>query len=310
MNDSMNEIDEDFALINETDKAIIMHRDSHFGGSFEQMLQYYSEDGKGVQQEFEYEQIAALNAAELKLKQNLAGVLLSGPEAEKVADAKSAYKKLRDLYEDKTAAKSEQSNLKLKYPLLIADLILSEEEFPQKEIDAIVAEKGAIVSSLLTLLRAEDYHDPLFPGYGLAPGLAAKCLGLIGDKRAIISLFEMIGESDFFDEDIIIEALKLIGEPAKQFLLKVVHAHPFNQDNERAAVALTKFSTDQDVASECFKLLKELDLKRQELLATHLVLCCEGLNTAEQRAAFVDLAEDQKTPKTIRQDMRIIAKTW
>lgn len=296
---------EDFSLINETDKAILMHRDVHFGESFEQMLEYYEKEGKGVQPEFEYDQIKALDLAEKKMKQNLAGLLLSGPEAEKVASAKTAYKKLRDLYEEESKSKN-----RLKYPLLIADLILSEEEYPQQEIDAIVAEKGAIVPSLLELLRAEDYHDPLFPGYGLSPTLAAKCLGLIGDKRAIIALFETIGESDFFEEDIVIEALKLIGEPAKQFLLKVVHGHPFNQDNERAAVALTKFSDDPEVALACLSLLKELDLKKQELLATHLVLCCEGLASATQRAEFTALAENPNTPKTLRQDMRIIAKSW
>ena len=72
--------------------------------------------------------------------------------------------------------------------------------------------------ALIDLLRNEDFYDPLFPGYGEAPVLAAKCLGLIGDKRAIISLFEAIGEGDFFNEDIILDALHVIGNPARDFL--------------------------------------------------------------------------------------------
>src|SRR5262249_53231399 len=154
----------------------------------------------------------------------------------------------------------ESSKTKDRIPLLIANLILAEEEEVEFAMEAVVAEKTAIVPSLISLLRNEEFHDPLFPGYGLAPILAAQCLGQIGDQRAIISLFETIGEFDFFDEEVSLKALSIIGEPAKQFLLRVLHSRPVTVDNEKAAIALLAFKDDPEVASRCLQLLKEIDL--------------------------------------------------
>lgn len=301
------DIDEtnDFSLTNAIDVAIVMHRETHFGGRFDFMLDYYAKEGKGANPDFEIARIRELQAMEEGLKQDLAAMLLSGAEAERVAEAKAAYKKLRDLYETKRSKIS-----KANYPLLIADLILSEEEEPEKEIAAIVAEKGLIVPSLIHLLRAEDYYDSLFPGYGLAPTLAAKCLGLIGDKRAIISLFELIGEEDFFSEDVVLSALKQIGEPAKEFLLRVLHSKPITFDNERAAIALDQFKDDPEVSIACFKALKELDLKQHEVLATYLILACEGLGNTPYKEEFLALANSPNTPKTLKQDLLAIANHW
>jgi HEAT repeat protein len=304
MNKNLTDDNDDFALANALDATILMHRDAHFGGNFAFMLEYYEKEGKGVHPEIELSRILELQQMENQLKQNLAAVILTAPEAERVADAKTAYKKLRDLYEIKRA-----KTVKVTNPLLIADLILSEEEEPEAEIAAAVAEKGEIVPQLISLLRSEDFYDPLFPGYGQAPFLASKCLGLIGDKRAIIALFELIGEEDFFSETQLLEALKQIGDPAKEFLLKVLHSRPINLDNERAAIALAYFKDDPEVAATCFKMLTELDLNAQPIFATYLVLACEGLNVTE-REAFIALMDAPKTPKMLKQDMQIIAKQW
>src|SRR5262249_41622069 len=147
--------------------------------------------GKGAVQEFEIKRLYSLAEIEMQLQQNLAPLVLSGAEAEQVGLARQYYKELKDLYQSRTK--------KNRYPLLVADLILSEEEEPAAEIQSIVAEGANIIPELLELIRSENYSNPLFPGYGRAPTLAAKCLGLIGDKRAIIALFETIGEGgDFF----------------------------------------------------------------------------------------------------------------
>lgn len=279
-----------------------MHREVHFGGNFKFMLDYYSSHGKGVKPEFEFDQIRNLAEFEQLSQKNPAALLLSGPEAEKVAAAKEAYKTLRALYEQKSHRN--------KHPLLIADLILSEEEDPVHEITAIVNEKGAIVPSLLELLKAEDFYDPLFPGYGQAPMLAAKCLGLIGDKRAIISLFEAIGGEDFFNEDIILQALKLIGDPAKKFLLQVVRGRPLNFDNERAAIALIHFKDDPQVSSTCLELLLDPNVRKDFALSTYLALICEGLNDPELRNTFLQIGENPETASPLKRDIKTIAKTW
>lgn len=289
------------------DIGILMHRDAHFGGRFDDMLEYYAEGGKGVSPDFDMARIRTLQELEKSMKSNLAAVMLSGTDAERVAQSKDMYKKLRTIYE--TTSK-EITNPKIRYPVLIADLILAEEEYPEKEILAIAAEKNAIVPSLIELIRSENFYDPLFPGYGTAPALAIKCLGLIGDKRAIIALFESIGESDFFNEDIAIDALHAIGEPAKAFLLKVLHARPLNFDNERAAIALSPFRQDPEVAETCFKMLKEINTKQNIMLAEYLSLACEGLVSPESRKEFRALADNPNTSKSLAQDIRTIAAEW
>lgn len=301
MNFEENEL-EDFPLTYTIDNAILMHRDVHFGGNFQTMLNYYQSEGKGISKEFEIKRIQELADMEQRTKKNLAAVMLSGPEAEKVAHAKQAYTALKELYEIKKP--------KSPLPILLADLILSEEKEEAKAIEAVVAQKSAIVPLLVDLLRNEEFYDPLFPGYGMAPALAAHCLGKIGDKRAIISLFESIGEEDFFNEDAILNALKEIGKPAKDFLLKVVHGRPLNTDNERAAIALVFFKDEPDVSEACLKMLQEINLNTHLPLATYLVLCCEGLKKEEDRTALIELGNRQDLPKTLNQDIKAVAANW
>lgn len=293
--------DSEMPLSDSIDVNILMHRDAHFGGRFEEMIEYYEKEGKGMSPDFDLDRIYALHELEKNLKGNLAATILSGADAERVAESRDAYKKLRSLYEHPG---------KSKYPILIADLILSEEEHPEKEILAIVAEKSAIVPALIDILRSEKSYDPLFPGYGLLPELVIKCLGLIGDKRAIIALYESIGESDFFNEDIVLEALHAIGKPAKDFLLKVLHGRPLNFDNERAAIALSQFKEDSEVAHACFTMLKEINIKQNPMLAEYLALACEGLKSPSDRKEFLDFANNPTTPKALAQDIRTISLEW
>lgn len=286
----------------EQDTTILQHRDVHFGGNFGVMLDYYMKGGKGVNPEFELSQIQALALMEKETGQNMAAMLLSGAEAERVAEAKEAYKKLRDIYNSK--------DKNAKYPQLIADLILTEDEEPVKEIEAIVQEKAAIVPLLIDLLRADNFYDPLFPGYGKTPALAAKCLGLIGDKRAIISIFESIGTGDFFDEDMALEALKSIGEPAKQFLLKVVRGKPINEDNERAAIALIKFKDDSEVSQVCFQMLQDKNVLKDLPLSTYLILACEGIPEGKLRDEFKALSDNPDFPKMLKLDIKAVTDSW
>lgn len=298
--DNIDDIEE-LPLAYSIDNAILMHRDVHFGGSFPIMLDYYSKEGRGINQEFDIERIKELYLTEQQSGKNLAALMLSGSEAEKIAKAREKYKQLRDL--------CEKHSTKNRIPILIANLILAEEEETEQAINEIVEQKSAAVPALIDILRSEDLHDALFPGYGLAPALATQCLGMIGDKRAIISLFELIGEGDFFNEDSLLDALYAIGTPAKEFLLKVLHGRPLNLDNERAAIALTHFTQDSEVASACFKMLQEPDVLKTPLLPTYLALACEGLSAKEQRD-FIKFSKNPVLPTSLQKDMQAISKTW
>lgn len=284
------------------DKEIVMQRDAHFGGSFSVMLDYYATAGRGVDLRFETGRIAELAEEEKRSGQNLAALLLGIDEADEIRKAREAYKKLKQLYDVKSP--------KNPFPKLIADLILSEAEEPEEEIAAIVAQKGTIVPSLIDLIRSEDMYNPIYPGYGKAPFLAARCLGQIGDRRAIIALFESIGRGDFFEDDIALNALKAIGSPAKEFLLKVLHGKPLTEDNERAAIALIAFKDDEEVAQKSFALLKALDLKKELSLATYLVLASEGLQGKVEREEFENFAKRQDLPKELKNDCGAVLKAW
>lgn len=298
------EQDEDFdqyPITYSIDSQILMHREVHFGGDFEVMLNYYNKEGKGINKDFEISRIEELYQLQKKTGKDLATVMLSGAEMEKVAKAKQAYKTLRHVYAIKSG--------KNKIPHLIADLILAENAEADAAVEAVVSEKGAIVPALIDLLRNEDFGDSLFPGYGQAPALAAECLGKIGDKRAIIALYELIGEGDFFNDEMVLKALYSIGKPAKDFLLKVVHGQPINLDNEQAAIALINFKDDPEVSIACLSILKDMDISKHEALAAYLLLACEGL-PKDYHSQFIQLGNKPGAPKTIKQDIQILAKLW
>lgn len=293
---------EHFPLIDAVDHEILMHRDAHFAGQFPIMLDYYRQEGKGAMPEFDIVRIEQLALLEQQIKQNLAALFLTAPEIQKVADSRNAYQKLKEIYEVK--------KIKNPYPQLIADLILSEEENPEKEISAIVAEKGKIVDLLINLLRSEEFYDPLFPGYGQTPFLAVQCLEKIGDKKAIISLFEAVGQGDFFTDEQILKALKAIGDPALQFLLHVVKGRPLNEDNEKAAIALIAFKENEEVANHCFDLLQQPDVLKDLCLPTYLVLACAGLKDPVRREKFKAMIKDSHLPSQLREDIKGVIHEW
>lgn len=279
-----------------SDHDILMHRDAHFGGKFDKMLEYYKQGKKGVNPDFDIERILYLYDIERDLGVNLSLETLDEEEKDKVEESIKSYETLRAL--------SHKKNKNIH--ALLAELILSEEETPQKEIDAIVTLKGDAVKPLVALIKDETSYDPLFPGFGLIPTLATEILGLIGDKRAIIALFEEINQGDFFDDEVVFNALKRIGLPSQQFLLKVLHAQPITIDNEKAAQALHVFD-DPTVASACLDMLKAIDLKKHEIFASYLILNCESLNEKEQ-IEFKSL--EDKIPKNLKSDFSAIIQGW
>ncbi|MEC7838970.1 MAG: hypothetical protein VX777_02900 [Chlamydiota bacterium] len=293
---------EGLPLKDEIITAILMHREVHFGGSFNLMLEYYEGGGKGVSPDFTLENIVDLFQIEKKLEQNLAALILSGPDAEIVQKARESYKKLREVYQSESHAD--------RYAQMIADLIFSEEEEPKKEIDVIVAEGKAIVPALIHISQSEDLQNPLYPGYGCAPHLATLCLGKIGDDRAVMALFEQIGRGNVQEEEEALSALRAVGEAAKEFLLKVVRSKPITEDNERAAIAIIQFKDDPVVGDVCLELLQNEEIRQTLPLAAYLVLACEGLQKEEQRLLFKKLSRDPKTPTILHVDFDVVMSSW
>lgn len=297
------ENDDSTFLTDEMDHQILMHRDAHFGGDFEVMLDYYNADeGIGINPEFEIERIDYLAEVEKEIGEDLAPLILSGVEAEAVGKARQAYSQIKSIYEIE-----DEQNI---FPRLIADLILSEEEEPLQEIEAIVEQGKNILPNLLALLQADDFFDPLFPGYGYAPYLAILCLGKIGDSSAIIPLFETLSKTIIFDEMVVIESLAEIGNPAKEFLLKTIQSRPITQDNTNAAFALTAFSHDPKVAISCFEQLHDSEIQDKPLLRTYLICNCDALDKTLHREAFIIMAQNQSLPSEMRSEMANVIEGW
>lgn len=251
-----------FPLECDEDHSILLHRDAHFAGSFEAMLDYYQEERKGVQQDFDIERISQLAEIEGNVGEDLSQVMLSEGELEAVKEVRQSYEKLRELYEDDGDSS--------KLPRLVADLILSEEEDPETEIQALVDQGAVTVPALVTLLRSEEFAQALSPGYGWGPILAARCLGRIGDPSAIIPLFESLGSEDFVLEEAALSALEMIGDKARDFLLQVLETETITRDNERAAMALVRFRDDPNVQETARTLLSSSPVGKDAFCAEYL----------------------------------------
>jgi hypothetical protein len=292
---------ENIPLVDHLDNEILMHRDTHFGGQFLIMLEYYEKEGKGSRPEFDHQRILALAKIEQKCGQNLSEILLQEPSRQLVKKAQLAYQQLKEVY----TISSPNSHLKL-----ITDLILSEEEDPREEIAEITKQGPAIIDDLLLVFNNEDYYNPLFPGYGFTPELVARCLGLLKSSKAIQPLFEKIARVDFFIEDALLEALCTIGIPSKNFLLNALQQLPFNDDNEKAAVALIHFRDHNDVASKVLNLLILNVFHEHPNIIGHLIIICESLVCPIKRKQFATLQNCSNFPEMLKQDIKEITQRW
>lgn len=288
-------------LIDTIDMEILMHRDAHFGGSFDVMLEYYMQQGVGKMPDFEIDQITSLQTMEKEQNKNLSEHYLPDAAKDQVNAAKKMYQDLRAVYSDKKAAVES---------LLLSDLILSEDEVPEKEIKAIVKKGKQIVPTLIYLLSSHVFYEPLNPGYGRSPIFAAKCLAEIQDKRAIPPLFEALGQDNFFTDEEIIKALASFGDQSKSFLITRLKSEPFSNDNEYAAIALSGFTEDEAIARASLEVLEKEETLQKPLFASYLVFACSNLTKASEQQRFIALTKTEGLLKTILEEMMIVIKPW
>lgn len=287
-------------LLDAIDVEILMHRDIHFGGSFEIMVHYYEKEGVGVMPDFSLKRIKQLKKLEEELQENLSAKCLPLPTLELIERAKAIYRQLREVYEKKENPLG----------ILISDLILTEEDLPKKEIEALVAQGEEGMQALIKLIDSSDFYDPLYPGYGRAPMHAATALGKIGNPKAIPHLFMALGQQNFFVDEAIIQALNKMGKPAKEFLLKRLVHKPITQDNEHAAIVLTSFPLDEEIALIALSLLQEEEVLKHEGFCSYLICAVEGLQKKEERERFLALAKSGKFSKLLKNEAAMVVKAW
>lgn len=280
-------------LTDELDHEILMHKEVHFSGSFPDMVEYYENEGKGVQDHFELFRIQELALIEREVGYSLSEELLQDREQEMISVAKEKYILLRDLYEcDETSPLA----------IAIADLIISEEESPDEEINTLLSFGKDAVKPLLELIEAEEFASPLFPGYGLAPLYAAEVLGKLGDERAIIPLFAGAKGHGFEREGTFFAALARL--PSLEFLLRKLSHFPITSDHQLAADALAHFPPSEEIGKVALSLLHEEAVRRDPTLSFALILLCEGLTSSSERERFSLLAEGNLFPPYLREEIR------
>ncbi|MFN0065772.1 MAG: hypothetical protein ACKVOH_06015 [Chlamydiales bacterium] len=294
--------EESLELTDEMDHEILMHRDAHFGGDFDVMLLYYNSGGVGVDPDFDIGRITYLKEVEEQLSNNLAALILTPEEMDRVAKARRSYEKLKEVYE----LGEEVARL----PRMIADLILTEEEEPQELIASIVEEGNRVIPELLDIVNTLAAYDPLSPGYGFAPGLAIICLGKLRAKEAIVPIFERFGTDMVFEEEVLLEALQDLGESAKEFLLSIVKSRPITTDNIHAAFGLTCFPNDSSVATTAYEQLQDPDVRNKPLLSTYLLCACDALVGTPHKEAFIAMSKDPAISANMRLEIEAIVRDW
>lgn len=276
-------------ILDESDLQILMHRDCHFGKNFGIMLDYYQKQGIGCHPEIEISAITNLQKIEEALGEDLSEKLLPEHEKTRVTKMRDLYRELRDNY--KNGGRLAE---------LLCDLLLSEEEEPTPEIEALA--KVSDSAPLIDLLNSETFYDPLSPGYGRAPMLAAKVLAKIGDPKAITPLFIALKHEDFFFEQEIQNSLISFGDEAKDFLLKVLKQKPLSIDNETAARALSYFSSDPHVLETALILLYDPEFTRNIPLASYLI----SLAATEKEKLKELLSSD--LPQELKNEINFVIK--
>lgn len=294
-------VESELQVIDTIDMEIIMHREAHFGSSFEVMLEYYEQGGVGRMRDFEVTKIRQLQSFENRLGQNLAKLYLPSAAREVVDASKQLYQDLREAY-----AKEAPESL----AILLSDLILSEEEYPEQAIKALVARGEECVPPLIHLLSSPTFSDPLYPGYGRAPIFVARCLAAVQDKRAISPLFEALGEDNFFTDEEIIKAIASFGEISKHFLLNILKQTPHSKDNEHAAIALNGFPEDEEIASSSLEVLERENTLHKPSFSSYLIFLCAPLAQKSERERFIAISRTKNLPKQISDEMAVVIKNW
>jgi hypothetical protein len=287
-----------FPVTDQLDHDILMHKDVHFGGSFPVMIDYYEKEEKGAIEDFSLDRICALALIEEEEKLSLSVEILTDEEQEEVTRAKEKYRTLKEVYD-----------LPKGLVHKIADLIFSEDFEAEEEIEALSKLPEAI-PLLIQIVQEEDFYNPLFPGYGFAPLHAMKCLGLLKAQEAIIPLFEALSRIEFFGEEAVINALYLIGAPAKEFLLSVLSKTPITKDNENAAIALLLFKDDPLVPSTCLKLLALPEVQKKPIFFTYLLLFCDELKDSGELEKLKDLESSPHLTKESKEELAWILGSY
>lgn len=271
----MSEMPSNLPVFDELDREIIKHKQVHFASSFPAMIAYYEKESKGAVLPVEIERLQELHGIEQATGHDLATLVLSDQDIVEIKQAKEAYHKIEALEKD-------QEDL--------VDLIFSEEEDPKELIEKL-SQNATIRPLLLEMLQSDDFFNPLFPGYGFAPVLAAKVLAKAKEKKAIPLIFERIGQLTFDIENDLFATLANFEQEGIDFLLQILRHKGLSSEVKHAILALAYFEPNEELSIEALRKLQSLPLVNADVHSIVLIELCRALKDQKQRVEFSQLKQ-------------------
>ncbi len=290
-----------FNLTNESHHMILMLRDAHFRGHFDLMLQsFYNENFIGNNLNIDISEIEYLEKIEKKIQQNLAPLILSANEAERIYKSRLMYENLKKVYFLKNKNNNEKSKI-------LADLLLIE-FFPfDKEVNAVIQLKDDIIPDLLNIINNPNFYDPVFPGFGEIPKIAIECLSKINNPKVIPHIFSLLGKENLSDDDLSF-FLSQFNENAKKFFFKILISLPITKDHSIAAFCLTRFN-DLETIKFCEELLYIPEYHKDPLLLYYLInIVIQNPNS--NLIQYIQEKIYKKLPKNLQKEIDLIVRDW
>lgn len=290
-----------FNLTDELHHLILMLRESHFGGHFDLMLKSFRQDNFiGNNLNIDIEEIEYLENIEKQLKQNLAPLILSSQEAERIHQARLMYENLKNIYLIKNKDEDKKSRA-------IADLLLIEFAPFDKEINAIIQLKETIVPELLNILNNPNFYDPIFPGFGEIPKIVVTCLSKINHLQTIPYIFSLLGKDGFSDDELSY-VLSRFNDEARKFFQQILSSLPITKDHTKAAFCLTRFD-DLETIQFCEQLLYISEYHEDPLLLYYLINIATQ-NPNPRLIRYIQEKIFQKLPKNLQKEIDLIVRDW
>lgn len=233
-------------LLDQEDITLIMQREVHFDGSFEEMLDYF-QDLKllEIREDISIDRIEALMDMENDGVNLLS--LLDDSDIETIEEYKVLYEKIRNKANDMSNPEE----------AAVATFILDSEILDEDAIEHIATYGNKIVSYLIDIIDSEEMYSYLAPGQGHAPAFAAKALKKIGNSNAIISVFTKILNVDQFTEGAFLSYLKSFPPKIEKVIENILKRDFWSKDHDIALAIAIGLDFNKKISDMCFEILQD-----------------------------------------------------
>ena len=256
----------DAPTLDELDVSLLMQKNIHFGGSFQEMLEYYQDVSLlEHRDDIDIDRVSYLKEVEdagTDLEE-----LLDEQTLEEIEDKKSLYSQIEDQAADSNNPEEQA----------IANLILCSEFDVEDEIITAANLGDDIVPYVLKIIERDDFYSKISPGQGRAPASAIRVLIALRDNSAILLLFSRMFNISTYTEGVFMQYFREFEAETKELIRRMLSGKTWSLDHERALSIATYLSFNQEIADECFAIIKDQSrCPKDEAYQTYLALVSNG----------------------------------